>query len=960
MKKTIISVMVAFAMLFVSLFAAACGGPALSAPEIFDLDDEYRLSWEAVEDANTYVLEIKAVDGAVVNENTRTTGISLSNLEEGDYEIKVKSVGAGFSDSPWSAIIYFHKDYENGCLYELINNNTEYKVSKVNKASGVVDLGDYYRSKPVTAIGERAFRGSSKVTGVVFGRFIEKVENNAFFSCNKLVSVTFSAALKEIGVAAFQSCSVLESVTLPSGVTDIPESAFSYCRSLSSFTAPSVVNIGESSFSGCSLLKTYDMPDSLEYIGPGAFLSSGLTEITIGKSVKTIDENAFYDCKDLQTVEFSSEGNLKTINAGAFAGNTKLASVALPDGLESIGNSCFNGDAALENVSIPDSVISVGLNAFRRTALYNNQVASEEEPTLVYADKWLVAINKAVLGNTVLIGASKITNSQDSETLIMRSDTVGIANEAFKGCKKLEQLRLPHSVKYIGAYAFYKCHNLWEFWATEGSALKILGTGAFMSCERLYNVILNNGLKEIRKQAFYGCSALNNNTQNPNVLTPLSLEAIGTAAFWNTALFNSVEANSVVYAGKWVVGNKLPAGGLNDGDTPSEITLEDDTRGIADYALADTRIKSIINLHRVRFIGNGAFSGCNQLSTVTLSSSVSEIKPYTFYNCSRLFNIGGLPAMLEKIGDCAFFGCTRLSTLDLSQSTQGVKEIGDYAFYGCTNLKNRQSDDGESSGGIVADGIKLGNSLTRIGNSAFYGCTELDEIIIPDSVTSIGRRVFGKCYNLQAVRLGSNVEEIGDYAFMYTALTEVNLPASVKSVGDFAYYKCGNLKSVTLNGVESVGDCAFAGASQLTDVTFSDDIKTIGDQAFRGCVALSCVNLPSSITEVGVHAFYSGTSLTLFAEEGINTDYWSGNWNSLFRPVIRNVELSDEGYVVSLTVTETTFSNAGAIGGVSEPKRRGYNFLGWALSPNGTPLFSAERVVYAPVGITLYSVWQER
>lgn len=960
MKKTIISVVVAMAVLLISLFAAACGAPTLSAPETFDLDDEYRLSWEAVEDANTYVLEIKDADGATINENTRRTSISLSNLEEGDYEIKVKSVGAGFTDSPWSEVIYFHKDYENGCLYELINDNTEYKVSKVNKASGVVDLGDYYRSKPVTAIGERAFRGSSKLTGVIFGKFVEKVEHSAFFNCNKLASVIFSASLKEIGISAFQSCSDLVSVDLPAGVTEIPENAFSYCRSLSTLSAPSVVSIGDSAFWGCSSLKAFSLPDSLEYIGPSAFSSTGLTAITMGKSVRTIEASAFYSCSDLQTVNFSAEGNLKTIGAQAFASDTKLASISLPEGLEEIGNYCFMGASALAEVSIPDSVNSVGRGAFIRTALYNNQVTSEEEQVLVYADKWLVSANSAVIENTVLIGASKINNSKESETLIMRNDTVGIANEVFNGCRKLEQFRLPRSVKYIGTYAFYSCEELWEFWATEGCALEILDVGAFLGCKKLYNVILNSGLKEIRKQAFYGCSALNNNTQNPNVLTPLSLETIGTAAFWNTALFNSAEANSVVYAGKWVVGNKLPAGGLNDGDTPSEITLEDDTRGIADYALADTRIKSIINLHRVRFIGNGAFSGCNQLSTVTLSSSVSEIKPYTFYNCSRLFNIGGLPAMLEKIGDCAFFGCTRLSTLDLSQSTQGVKEIGDYAFYGCTNLKNRQSDDGESSGGIVADGIKLGNSLTRIGNSAFYGCTELDEIIIPDSVTSIGRRVFGKCYNLQAVRLGSNVEEIGDYAFMYTALTEVNLPASVKSVGDFAYYKCGNLKSVTLNGVESVGDCAFAGASQLTDVTFSDDIKTIGDQAFRGCVALSCVNLPSSITEVGVHAFYGGTSLTLFAEEGINTDYWSGNWNSLFRPVIRNVELSDEGYVVSLTVTETTFSNAGAIGGVSEPKRRGYNFLGWALSPNGTPLFSAERVVYAPVGITLYSVWQER
>lgn len=86
-----------------------------------------------MEDARRYSIVITSVaTGEIVDERSEIarTEYSLSGLEEGDYEIRVMATGGRQNtlSSEWSEIYSFHKDYETGCLYRLINNNTEYEI----------------------------------------------------------------------------------------------------------------------------------------------------------------------------------------------------------------------------------------------------------------------------------------------------------------------------------------------------------------------------------------------------------------------------------------------------------------------------------------------------------------------------------------------------------------------------------------------------------------------------------------------------------------------------------------------------------------------------------------------------------------------------------------------------------------------------------------------------------------
>ncbi len=55
--------------------------------------------------------------------------------------------------------------------------------------------------------------------------------------------------------------------------------------------------------------------------------------------------------------------------------------------------------------------------------------------------------------------------------------------------------------------------------------------------------------------------------------------------------------------------------------------------------------------------------------------------------------------------------------------------------------------------------------------------------------------------------------------------------------------------------VVRIGDSAFYGEHDITDVTLPESIQSIGNRAFFGCSLLTIINLPDALTEIGSEAF---------------------------------------------------------------------------------------------------------
>jgi hypothetical protein len=144
-------------------------------------------------------------------------------------------------------------------------------------------------------------------------------------------------------------------------------------------------------------------------------------------------------------------------------------------------------------------------------------------------------------------------------------------------------------------------------------------------------------------------------------------------------------------------------------------------------------------------IGDIAFYGCNQMTTITIPSNLLRIGDYAFRDCFLLGNLN-LPSGLTSLGTGAFEQCYNFTSIAIPD---GITTIPDWTFLRCSQLTS----------------ITIPNTVTYIGNSAFASCSGLRQITIPNGVTYIGASAFSSCQNLTSIKIPAAVTTLGASAF---------------------------------------------------------------------------------------------------------------------------------------------------------------------------------------------------
>jgi len=116
---------------------------------------------------------------------------------------------------------------------------------------------------------------------------------------------------------------------------------------------------------------------------------------------------------------------------------------------------------------------------------------------------------------------------------------------------------------------------------------------------------------------------------------------------------------------------------------------------------------------------------------------------------------------------------------------------------------------------------------------------------------------------IRRVIIKKGMTTIGNYAFKgCTNLTEVSIPSSVKSIGHWAFVECTSLASVDISSsVTSIGFSAFNGCSSLESVNMPARLDKIEQYTFSGCMSLSYINIPQSVKSIDTYAFERCVSL---------------------------------------------------------------------------------------------------
>lgn len=227
---------------------------------------------------------------------------------------------------------------------------------------------------PIERIAYRAFCNASNLKNVTFynkGEGIDFIDTLAFSDCRSLESIDLSnSSITEIPENAFSNCTSLKTVKLPPTVTKIADDAFANCKKLEEIQGLSnckISEIGKDAFAGCYNLKTFDISSATITSLPDTICSNmyALTSIHLPKTLTSIGTSALEGCKKLEEITGISDCKLTSIGANAFASCSALKEVDLSkSSFTALPASAFAKDTALTSVKLPDSLTEIGEKAF--------------------------------------------------------------------------------------------------------------------------------------------------------------------------------------------------------------------------------------------------------------------------------------------------------------------------------------------------------------------------------------------------------------------------------------------------------------------------------------------------------------------------------------------------------------------------------------------------------------------
>ena len=180
-------------------------------------------------------------------------------------------------------------------------------------------------------------------------------------------------------------------------------------------------------------------------------------------------------------------------------------------------------------------------------------------------------------------------------------------------------------------------------------------------------------------------------------------------------------------------------------------TVSDNTLVSVNYEISgDIEIPENINGTQILSIGNNAFSNQNNLLSVTIPNTITNIDSYAFEGCTNLESVT-LSNSLYAIGVGAFKGCSSLEEIEIPAS---VQHIDSNAFENCTSLTS-----------VIVERAVTG--ITNLGSNVFDGCSTSLQIVVPqDRVAEYKNKVYWSSYRSKIIPDNASYSEIDLYCLI--------------------------------------------------------------------------------------------------------------------------------------------------------------------------------------------------
>lgn len=672
----------------------------------------------------------------------------------------------------------------------------------------------------------------------------------------KIKKLIIEQGITSVGAGMFNMCSSLEEVVLPESVTVIKDHAFKECISLKKINMQNILRIEDYAFVGCVNLEYIDLPDGLEFIGNGAFWGCGLKNINIPNKVTKI-VNTFWACDKIEEINISKS---VTEIEDAFGGCESLKSINVsPD------NEHFM------------SVDGVLYSKNQKELIYYPE--NKQDKVFSIPPKVRKICFEAFLYNINL-------------TEIYIHHDVNQIDTAFAECYALERIIVSEDNPYYSSsdgvlfnkdktiLMQYPCNKIGDYTIPD-TVNKIAG-GAFDGSNGLKNIFIPASVEEMK--LFPRCSALESIQVSEDNEFFTSIDGV---------LFNKDCTELICYP------NNRPD---KHYDIPSSVT---DMRR---YAFVGSRnLESLFVSENVYSFENALFnfSECNNLSAVEVhkdNQSYCSVDGVVFsksmehmliYPPAKKDETYIVTDFVRIIIFHTFFKNDYLKKVVLPPNINGMDM---YAFEDCGNLEEITTSNEHF---VFANGTlwdtdnhciiwdKNGNyyqswNVWYLQNCVSHQKEEWKSInynISEDGTLRIsGTEAVPECFvevmrhrdnavrdKIRKVIIDEGISKIGNWAFegCYN-LSEVQLPSGMKSIGNSAFEGCVLLSQININAeLEKIGNYAFEGCERLEELPLSNSEKLIkiGKRAFEECRALRKIEIPNSMKIIDDGAFTGCKSL---------------------------------------------------------------------------------------------------
>ena len=547
----------------------------------------------------------------------------------------------------------------------------------------------------LTAIGG-IFFDCYNLASITIPKFVTDIGESTFCRCHSLTSVTCEATTPpSCGSSTFYEVDKSIPVYVPANSVEAYKSAAGWWEftNILAIGAAENTNTWTLSDDGTLTISGTEMPNYASGDAPWYSRREEIKKIVIKTGITNIGECAFYDCNNFTSITIPN--SVTSIGNQAFYNCRNITSITLPNTLKTIGDEAFYNCSKLENISIPASVTSIGNRAFfyadaiqelriedGSTILTFGNVGSGIYCQSIYlgrnitytSDEGIIypPVKNVTVGPKVTILSNKIFRNGYNVKSFDLSNATGVTSigeNAFDGCSNeaLTSIDLTKTkVTSIGKYAFAGCRAN----VTLPSTLTTIDNQAFAnSC--LTSITIPNSVTSIGNQAFY-------NSSITNITLPNTLTTIGDEAFRGCTKLENIS----IPASVTTIGDRVTW----DANAIQEFRIEDGTTTLTCGKISEGG--SYGYTCQSFYLGRNVTYTDNQfihtpVKKVTIGPNVTTIHENMFRDRGvEIFDLNNATS-LTTIGDEAFKGCYNMTSITIPKS---VVCIGEKAFSGCNGL----------------------------------------------------------------------------------------------------------------------------------------------------------------------------------------------------------------------------------------------------------------------------------